>query len=157
MGRSLVKLLLNTAHLNLMGNQMETTWLNILSEPFPWIQTPPGQGPTLKDYEYAGLRWGHEKSFEWELLETLKASLTPWGGALSWMGAVLQDLVPCPWRRGGGRWVLGENYLVTLFLWRLWSQNSAKIPAVLSSFHSLPSLGPHVFTKWLALWSPMCR
>ena len=104
MGKTLVKLLLNTGHVILMGNQMESTWLKIFSEPFRWIQTPPGQSPTHSERLWICRSkvgtW--KESLEWELLDTQIVSLTPWGGALSWMDAVLQVLVPCPWRRGGG-------------------------------------------------------
>ena len=47
-----------TGHVILMGNQKETTWLEILSEPFQWIQIPGGQVPTPSSYQSAGLQCG---------------------------------------------------------------------------------------------------
>ena len=54
LGRASVRSFPDTGHIILMGNQMQTTWLKILSEPFQWIQIPDGQVPTARSYEFAG-------------------------------------------------------------------------------------------------------
>ena len=53
-GRASVRSFPDAVHMILMGNQMETTWQKILSEPFQWIQIPGGPVPTARSYEFAG-------------------------------------------------------------------------------------------------------
>ena len=64
-GRASVRSFPDTGHMILMGNQMETTWQKILSEPFQWIQIPGGPVPTARSYEFAGqqccLRRSHQE------------------------------------------------------------------------------------------------
>ena len=84
----------------------------------------------------------------WEILETKKVNLTPWGGALSRMGVVVHSL-PVPlgagrgevsvgWESPGGSWVPARFYLQNF------SQTS---PLSLVFLTPLCSLGTQVFTK----------
>ena len=62
-GRVLGRLSINTGHVILIGNQVETTWIKILSEPVQCIQSLEVTSPLLRSYESAGLKWGQEMSF----------------------------------------------------------------------------------------------
>ena len=61
-GRAPGRLSLNTGHVILIGNQVETAWIKILSEPVQCIQSLEVTSPLLRSYESAGLKWGHEMS-----------------------------------------------------------------------------------------------
>ena len=82
-----------------------------------------------------------------ELLEAT-LNLIPWGGDLSRMGVLVLGL--CLWGEclvgiSWGSWVPARLYL---------QNSSQRFPMALVSFTLLCSLG---FTKWFALWPPLCR
>ena len=62
-GRASVRSFPDTGHVILIGNQVETTWIKILSEPVQCIQSLEVTSPLLRSYESAGLKWGQEMSF----------------------------------------------------------------------------------------------